>query len=331
MLFDSPNKFETIHPNDILTRGTKLDFDVLRIPLGLSITRLKTSLAVVREKFLWTHKDGEKNYQAIGLQYHNPNNPYLDIVDRQASFLMESDKKVYLNQRHTPFRLNDRKNLAATEFSYVFSRLLPLPVFHTRLLSIAPFSTAGNLHSDGPTSKRLHIPIETNESAWFQIEETRYHLPADGSAYLVNTTKNHCVGNDGDSPRTHIVSVLFRHTNIPIHPIAFFAIRGFWEAHASSNGAEVISLKKECTDRTGGLCEVCHRPPTETQHIFHIKDSFMLRSVCGPCVESIIRKNRLQVPILQADDYEAYSQKELEVACKFQKLLAQEISIASTR
>ena len=56
-------------------------------------------------------------------------------------------------------------------------------------------------------SKRIHIPLITNESCFFIIEETKIHLPADGSVYLVDTTKWHTFvnANRNKFDRSHIV------------------------------------------------------------------------------------------------------------------------------
>lgn len=42
---------------------------------------------------------------------------------------------------------------------------------------------------------RLHIPIITNDSVSFYTENERYHFPADGSLYIINTNHLHKVEN----------------------------------------------------------------------------------------------------------------------------------------
>jgi hypothetical protein len=66
---------------------------------------------------------------------------------------------------------------------------------------------------------RIHIPIITNDSAFFFINESdmpvitddikitgmaTYHLPS-GGMYLVDTTKHHTVYNGGSTDRVHLV------------------------------------------------------------------------------------------------------------------------------
>jgi hypothetical protein len=66
--------------------------------------------------------------------------------------------------------------------------------------------TCLTLHAD--PRKRIHIPIETNEDCFLMIDQYAHHLSADGSAYLVDTTKLHTSINASlGINRTHIVGV----------------------------------------------------------------------------------------------------------------------------
>ncbi len=274
-------------------RGARLDFDVLRIPYALSILQLQSALARAKGKYPWSGKDGEDEYQAIGLQYHDPNNPYFDAVDRQATYIMGENRQVSLATEHAPFRFFDRRNLAGDEFEFVFRRIIPLRIYRSRLMCVSPGARPGNLHTDGARSIRLHIPIETNSDCWFEIDGRRHHLPADGSAYLINTSLMHRIGNEGISPRTHLVSVLFSRSDATLHPVALLAIRDFWEEHHGQDGAPAERLKKECEKRAGKRCELCKM---QDRRLFHVPDQKMLRSVCAICIEDLARKNSLEAP-----------------------------------
>jgi hypothetical protein len=61
-------------------------------------------------------------------------------------------------------------------------------------------------HAD--SEKRLHIPIITNLGAHLVIEDTANHLPADGTAYIADTTKYHTAFNAGLDDRIHLVACL---------------------------------------------------------------------------------------------------------------------------
>lgn len=66
-------------------------------------------------------------------------------------------------------------------------------------------------HQDLPDCFRFHLPIVTNSDAIFTIEGKDIHIPADGWAYLVNTTKLHSTDNKGDQDRVHIYGAVWSH------------------------------------------------------------------------------------------------------------------------
>jgi hypothetical protein len=60
-------------------------------------------------------------------------------------------------------------------------------------------------HTDGPKTIRMHIPIITNDEAWFCWGDKKYNLKP-GKIYLINTGINHSTNNDGKTTRAHIIS-----------------------------------------------------------------------------------------------------------------------------
>ena len=58
---------------------------------------------------------------------------------------------------------------------------------------------------------RLHIPIITNEGCKMVIEDTSFHMHADGSAYITDNTKYHNFFNGSEIERVHLVSTLTDH------------------------------------------------------------------------------------------------------------------------
>ena len=58
---------------------------------------------------------------------------------------------------------------------------------------------------------RLHIPIITNEGCKMVIEDTSFHMPADGSAYITDNTKYHNFFNGSEIERVHLVATLTDH------------------------------------------------------------------------------------------------------------------------
>jgi len=63
--------------------------------------------------------------------------------------------------------------------------------------------TCYTYHQD-PT-KRIHIPLITNENCFMVIEDEIYRYPAEGDYYLVDTTKRHTFVNASFEERIHIV------------------------------------------------------------------------------------------------------------------------------
>lgn len=52
---------------------------------------------------------------------------------------------------------------------------------------------------------RLHIPVITNLGCEFETEEGKFHMPADGSCYLVAVNCLHRAYNHGNKDRIHII------------------------------------------------------------------------------------------------------------------------------
>lgn len=71
-----------------------------------------------------------------------------------------------------------------------------------------PSQGASTWHRDYPDEilgVRLHVPIETNSDCFFECDEGKAHLPADGSAYLLRVNRMHRVFNQGNTSRYHLV------------------------------------------------------------------------------------------------------------------------------
>ena len=60
--------------------------------------------------------------------------------------------------------------------------------------------------SDGAQVFRLHIPIETNDQCYFDYQNERHHLAADGSLYLIDVGKLHRAVNNSNTDRFHIIA-----------------------------------------------------------------------------------------------------------------------------
>ena len=91
------------------------------------------------------------------------------------------------------------------DLPYVNSLMNKFKIGYGRLCFLQS-KTCYTYHKD--ISKRIHIPIETNDQCFFVLDDEVIRLPADGSVYEVDTTKMHTFVNGSMSTRTHIVGTL---------------------------------------------------------------------------------------------------------------------------
>ena len=92
------------------------------------------------------------------------------------------------------------------ELKYTNKVLSDLGMCRTRLLKLKPFRCY-SYHRDA--SKRIHIPIITNERCMFIIDDEVHRYPADGNSYLLDTTKPHTAINASYEDRYHIVGCVY--------------------------------------------------------------------------------------------------------------------------
>jgi hypothetical protein len=84
------------------------------------------------------------------------------------------------------------------------------PVTRTRFAYMAPgHSIKPHIDYNTTYSIRIHIPIITNEGAVMCVKNKdgtqKLHMPADGSAYFLNTGLTHWAENNGSEGRIHLV------------------------------------------------------------------------------------------------------------------------------
>jgi hypothetical protein len=89
---------------------------------------------------------------------------------------------------------------------YTNSILKAHNVYRARIINLKP-KTNYTYHQD-PT-KRFHIPLITNDSCFFIIDDKVIRYPADGNYYIVDTTKLHTAVNASSSEnRIHILGCI---------------------------------------------------------------------------------------------------------------------------
>lgn len=182
----------------------------------------------------------------------------------------------------------EKRNAAGDRFDSVFLRLWPTRLFRSRLLTIGSDFEMGDAHDDGAASVRLHIPIETNPEAWIEIDDRRYHLPADGSAYLVNTSRKHRIGNPGAGNRTHFVSVIYPSFPSLLHAFAQASLIRFIEEFLKGSRAELFEVTAAALKNAEGHCEACGH----ARKLYGVPISpTELKATCAQCIETAGRKS----------------------------------------
>lgn len=96
----------------------------------------------------------------------------------------------------------DFKEFLFPKLEYTNSILKELNMTRTRVMNMAP-KTCYSYHQD--PSKRVHIPLITNEKCFFVVADEVIRLPADGNYYVIDTTKMHTFVNASFEHRIHIV------------------------------------------------------------------------------------------------------------------------------
>ena len=72
-------------------------------------------------------------------------------------------------------------------------------------------------HRDAANSTyavRMHIPLLTNDFCYFETENEKAHLPADGSVYFLYVNRIHRVINNGKTHRYHLVMDITDKSNV---------------------------------------------------------------------------------------------------------------------
>lgn len=91
-------------------------------------------------------------------------------------------------------------------YFYEILQNLPYTVQRARLMRMAP-KTTYSMHVD--TYKRLHFALITNPGCHLSFQSGDkffgWHIPADGHAYIADTTKLHSAVNPWDQNRYHMV------------------------------------------------------------------------------------------------------------------------------
>ena len=143
----------------------------------------------------------------------------IELILQELESLPEYDTQImlqYAGGNKDPFygtgNLKDTKyweyeycNFLFKQLTYTNMLIDKFNMVRTRVMRMHP-KTCYTYHKDH--TKRLHIPLITNENCMFIIDDKIHRYPADGNYYVVDTTKKHTAVNASFEERIHIVGCL---------------------------------------------------------------------------------------------------------------------------
>lgn len=125
-------------------------------------------------------------------------------IQQQVSELVWNQKRIALNESSGglfsgPYTV--KKEYVGTPLGDLLESLGIIG--EARLLKLES-SESYTAHTD--PDDRIHLAIETNPYAYIMdLDENKlHHLPADGTVWLMDTSKKHLAGNFGGFPRIHL-------------------------------------------------------------------------------------------------------------------------------
>lgn len=136
---------------------------------------------------------GWKDISQVGLQAHKPD---LDPAKEWTASFGRPDQIPY-PENYFKYPLFKLPTINRIMDKYGMKR--------TRIMKSNP-KTCLSLHTD--LTKRIHIPLITNDKCFMAIEDRNYYLEP-GKIYLTNTTLRHTAVNASESLRVHIVGCIY--------------------------------------------------------------------------------------------------------------------------
>ncbi|MBL4710450.1 MAG: aspartyl/asparaginyl beta-hydroxylase domain-containing protein [Flavobacteriales bacterium] len=166
----------------------------------LDISALKEYIAILKDEDWDTPEDFEANYNKKPSAVLNATQHIiLRFSDKQSEPFRYFNCSRWLNFAPCLLPLLNKSTLPYQYEKGVYTRVmlakLPPKGF------IAPH-TDGN--ETGSIPHKIHVPIQTNEGAFFYVEGEKFSLK-EGEAYEVNNSAKHAVANTGNTDRIHLI------------------------------------------------------------------------------------------------------------------------------
>lgn len=198
--------------------------DIVKLPFKFDIDRLQQELLPINHKFVGVLAANgtlcANNHELVKSVYDHFEQINLTVFNAQSSeiSLEQCENTNAMNSARRRLRrvdidagLDERNyNSPTNEFTGTYFEEIvntfKCPAIRVRLTKlVAGKSLVPHIDYDPSYATRIIIPIITNEKVinqfWRKEEYAEYHLPADGSAFFLNTGIKHNVVNNGDTDR----------------------------------------------------------------------------------------------------------------------------------
>jgi hypothetical protein len=114
----------------------------------------------------------------------------------------------YLDISHS-FEHKNNTEACVGEIQKTIDKIEQLGFYPRRVrISVLQARKESDYHRDAPEGEymiRLHIPIKTNDKCFYISEGHSINMLADGSAYIIDTSKWHQIKNESNEDRYHII------------------------------------------------------------------------------------------------------------------------------
>lgn len=186
---------------------------LIKLPIQLDINELKTYLASVQKSCAPFIKNDSP---WGGWSVTSSNGEIYDGWQSGEKLFRDNisdEEKIKLHLELRDKKFDTPTSLYSPLIDKILSQLAPFDLKTTRirLVILKPHDQQlAYWHQDGKSAAnyfklRLHIPIITNELCRFEYRDQSFHLPADGSAYIIDVSKEHRVLNESNEDRYHLM------------------------------------------------------------------------------------------------------------------------------
>jgi hypothetical protein len=177
-----------------------MQFEVKKLNIAVNLEKLQSYYNKVEKDF--QHLCWKTNSSTVdnGVGGHRVNDMYGWSIHSNA---------LDLSKPNPPYNIglqkSDTYHWTELDFGIIEDFKQAFPFGHGYSIAVHPPGTFINTHIDSDDWIKIHVPIYTGLYSYFFFKENEYHMQADSSMYLVNTTLEHGTNNRGNETRVHLL------------------------------------------------------------------------------------------------------------------------------